>query len=45
MAADSEDDALRIANGDRLGLQAAVFARGIGTAYRFVEELEVARSP
>jgi hypothetical protein len=36
---------LRIVNGDRLGLQAAVFTRGIGTAYRFVEELEVARSP
>jgi acyl-CoA reductase-like NAD-dependent aldehyde dehydrogenase len=41
ITADTEDDLLRIANSDRLGLQAAVFTRDITKAYRFVEELAV----
>ena len=41
ITAEGDDDLLRIANLDRLGLQAAVFTRDIGRAYRFVEELAV----
>jgi succinate-semialdehyde dehydrogenase/glutarate-semialdehyde dehydrogenase len=41
ITADGDDDLLEIANRDRLGLQAAVFTRDIGRAYRFVEELAV----
>ncbi|MHB1929009.1 MAG: aldehyde dehydrogenase family protein [Acidimicrobiales bacterium] len=40
MAADGDDAILELANRDRLGLQAAVFTRDLGRAYRFVEELE-----
>jgi acyl-CoA reductase-like NAD-dependent aldehyde dehydrogenase len=36
-----DDELLQIANHDRLGLQAAVFTRDIGRAFRFVEELAV----
>jgi acyl-CoA reductase-like NAD-dependent aldehyde dehydrogenase len=41
IAASTDDELLRLANQDRLGLQAAVFTRDIGKAYRFVEELAV----
>ena len=42
ITADGDDDLLlHIANRDRLGLQAAVFTRDIGRAYRFIEELAV----
>jgi acyl-CoA reductase-like NAD-dependent aldehyde dehydrogenase len=37
----SDDELLTLANRDRLGLQAAVFTRDIGRAYRFIEELAV----
>jgi acyl-CoA reductase-like NAD-dependent aldehyde dehydrogenase len=36
-----DDDLLRIANADPLGLQGAVFTRDIARAFRFAEELEV----
>ncbi|GAA0486672.1 MULTISPECIES: aldehyde dehydrogenase family protein [Streptomyces] len=36
-----EDDLLRIANDDALGLQGAVFTRSMTAAYRFIEEMEV----
>jgi acyl-CoA reductase-like NAD-dependent aldehyde dehydrogenase len=41
ISADRDDDLLEIANRDRLGLQAAVFTRDIGRAFRFIEELAV----
>lgn len=41
ITASTDDELLRLANQDRLGLQAAVFTRDIGKAYRFVEELAV----
>lgn len=37
----SDDELLRIANDDKLGLQGAVFTRSMGAAYRFVEEMAV----
>ncbi|MGW3494449.1 aldehyde dehydrogenase family protein [Streptomyces sp. NPDC001020] len=37
----SDDELLRIANDDELGLQGAVFTQNIAAAYRFVEELAV----
>jgi acyl-CoA reductase-like NAD-dependent aldehyde dehydrogenase len=37
----SDAELLRIANADKLGLQAAVFTNNLTKAYRFVEELEV----
>jgi len=40
LAADDLEDALRIANGVRYGLSAAVFTRDIGTALRAVRGLE-----
>ena len=36
-----EDDLLRIANDDKLGLQGAVFTRSMTSAFRFIEEMEV----
>jgi len=36
----SDDDLLRIANADRLGLQAAVFTNNLTKAFRFMEEIE-----
>ncbi|EDY48012.1 aldehyde dehydrogenase [Streptomyces clavuligerus] len=36
-----EDDLLRIANDDALGLQGAVFTRSMTSAFRFIEEMEV----
>ncbi|MET8830496.1 aldehyde dehydrogenase family protein [Streptomyces sp. NPDC004610] len=36
-----EDDLLRIANDDALGLQGAVFTSSMKSAFRFMEELEV----
>ncbi|WP_320781218.1 aldehyde dehydrogenase family protein [Streptomyces sp. CRN 30] len=36
-----EDDLLRIANDDALGLQGAVFTRSLTSAFRFIEEMEV----
>ncbi|GGZ44989.1 aldehyde dehydrogenase [Streptomyces inusitatus] len=36
-----EDDLLRIANDDALGLQGAVFTRSMKSAFRFVEEMAV----
>ncbi|BCW45007.1 aldehyde dehydrogenase family protein [Arthrobacter sp. StoSoilB5] len=35
-----DDDILRIANADALGLQSAVFTENLTKAYRFIEELE-----
>lgn len=40
LTAQDDDDALRIANADALGLQSAVFTRDIARGYRFLEELE-----
>lgn len=37
----SDDDILRIANDDPLGLQGAVFTENLTKAYRFMEELQV----
>ncbi|MEV5083545.1 aldehyde dehydrogenase family protein [Streptomyces sp. NPDC093064] len=37
----SDDELLRIANDDELGLQGAVFTQSMSSAYRFVEELAV----
>ncbi|MDI2124702.1 aldehyde dehydrogenase family protein [Yinghuangia seranimata] len=36
-----DDDLLRIANDDELGLQGAVFTKDMGKAFRFVEEMAV----
>jgi succinate-semialdehyde dehydrogenase/glutarate-semialdehyde dehydrogenase len=36
-----EDDLLRIANDDALGLQGAVFTSSMTSAFRFIEEMEV----
>ncbi|MFE7135839.1 aldehyde dehydrogenase family protein [Streptomyces sp. NPDC057638] len=36
-----DDDLLRMANADALGLQGAVFTRDMGAAFRFMEEMEV----
>lgn len=36
-----EDDLLRIANDDPLGLQGAVFTKSMTSAFRFIEEMEV----
>lgn len=38
---EDEDDILRIANADALGLQGAVFTQSMKSAYRFMEEMEV----
>ncbi|MGO3151489.1 MAG: aldehyde dehydrogenase family protein [Galactobacter sp.] len=40
ITAQDDDDALRIANEDALGLQSAVFTNDINKAYRFLEEIE-----
>ena len=40
ITAADDDDALRIANSDPLGLQSAVFTRDIARGYRFLEEIE-----
>ncbi|RII43291.1 aldehyde dehydrogenase [Galactobacter valiniphilus] len=40
ITAKDDDDALRIANADALGLQSAVFTKDINRAFRFMEELE-----
>ncbi len=40
LTAQDDDDALRIANADSLGLQSAVFTRDLTRGYRFLEELE-----
>ncbi|MBO1739500.1 aldehyde dehydrogenase [Leifsonia sp. TF02-11] len=39
ISADSDDELLRIANEDALGLQGAVFTKDLSRAYRFVEEM------
>ncbi|KAM9863207.1 5-carboxymethyl-2-hydroxymuconate semialdehyde dehydrogenase [Leucobacter sp. BZR 635] len=39
--AEDDDDALRIANDDPLGLQGAVFTENLTKAFRFMEEMEV----
>jgi acyl-CoA reductase-like NAD-dependent aldehyde dehydrogenase len=39
LTAGSDDDLLRIANADPLGLQAAVFTQSLRRAFRFAEEL------
>ncbi|MBW1638428.1 aldehyde dehydrogenase [Microbacterium resistens] len=39
VSADSDDELLRLANEDALGLQGAVFTQDIARAYRFVEEI------
>ena len=41
IAAKNDDDALRIANSDALGLQAAVFTQSLKRAFRFSQELQV----
>jgi len=41
IAADGDDELLRIANSDQLGLQAAVFTQSLTRAFRFSEELRV----
>lgn len=41
ITAADEDDALRLANDDKLGLQGAVFTSSMRAAYRFVEEMAV----
>ena len=41
IAANGDDDALRIANSDALGLQAAVFTQSLKRAFRFSQELRV----
>ena len=40
LTAKDDDDILRIANADALGLQSAVFTESLSKAYRFMEELE-----
>jgi len=39
ISADSDDELLRIANDDALGLQGAVFTKDLSRAYRFVEQM------
>jgi acyl-CoA reductase-like NAD-dependent aldehyde dehydrogenase len=39
ISADSDDELLRLANDDALGLQGAVFTQSMPRAYRFVEEM------
>jgi acyl-CoA reductase-like NAD-dependent aldehyde dehydrogenase len=39
ISADSDDELLRLANEDALGLQGAVFTQSMPRAYRFVEEM------
>ena len=39
--AEDDDDVLRIANDDPLGLQGAVFTENLNKAFRFMEEMEV----
>ena len=41
IAANGDDEALRIANSDSLGLQAAVFTQSLQRAFRFSQELRV----
>lgn len=41
MALADEDEILRVANADPLGLQAAVFTSSLSKAFRFAEELQV----
>ncbi|GAA2839233.1 succinate-semialdehyde dehydrogenase/glutarate-semialdehyde dehydrogenase [Leucobacter komagatae] len=41
IVAEDDDDALRIANDDPLGLQGAVFTENLSKAFRFMEEMEV----
>ncbi len=41
LAADGEDEILRIANADPLGLQAAVFTSSLSSAFRLAESLRV----
>lgn len=41
ISADGDDELLRIANSDQLGLQAAVFTQSLHRAFRFSEELRV----
>lgn len=38
---EDDDDLLRIANDDALGLQGAVFTQNMASAFRFIEEMEV----
>ncbi|GAA1587927.1 Succinate-semialdehyde dehydrogenase [NADP(+)] GabD [Leucobacter aridicollis] len=40
IVAEDDDDALRIANDDPLGLQGAVFTENLSKAFRFMEEME-----
>ncbi|MBB4071080.1 aldehyde dehydrogenase family protein [Canibacter oris] len=40
IVAENDDDALRIANADALGLQSAVFTNDINRGFRFLQELE-----
>ena len=40
IVAEDDEDALRIANSDDLGLQSAVFTENINRGFRFMEELE-----
>lgn len=40
IVAEDDDDALRIANSDVLGLQSAVFTENINRGFRFMEEME-----
>ncbi|KAB1659205.1 aldehyde dehydrogenase [Pseudoclavibacter sp. CFCC 11306] len=40
LSATSDDEILRVANADALGLQSAVFTESLSRAYRFIEELE-----
>lgn len=40
LTAQDDDDALRIANADTLGLQSAVFTRDLDRGFRFLDELE-----
>ncbi|MEU8132427.1 aldehyde dehydrogenase family protein [Streptodolium elevatio] len=37
----NDDELLRIANDDKLGLQGAVFTQNMGAAFRFIEEMAV----
>jgi succinate-semialdehyde dehydrogenase/glutarate-semialdehyde dehydrogenase len=41
LSAASDDELIALANADALGLQAAVFTRDLGRAFRYVEELQV----
>jgi acyl-CoA reductase-like NAD-dependent aldehyde dehydrogenase len=40
ITANDDDELLRLANADALGLQAAVFTENLTKAYRFIEEIE-----